>query len=420
MDDILHAGCISGYQLRRQTGRVQPMALFENGRQPRRGRAVIQGWLVPATVPRARVDPALVLLLIGLACIGGCSDYHHKGPEAWYHDSIGGKIAAERPPPPGENDPFPNLATVPPRPAKPNTSEWNQMTAGLATDRLKALQTAAIAPIPNATPGAASSASFIPGAQTQPAQPPPGQEPGASAALVGASPPPAGPAPAAKPSVPLAAAGAAVTTPPAAAPGPVPATAAGAPAPVPPAATPDYNLPSSTTSPPGGIASAAADAQTAVPMEVPPPLPPPLTIAAAAQRVANGQLPPLPTEEPARPAIAPAPPPPPVPVTAAPPIAPSQARGTDVDFDRGSTKLSDTALADVRALAAMRGDHGIAVTGYGDATSSDPLAQSDAIGLGLSRAQALATALVARGVPYAMLRLNAESAGRGANLRLLQ
>jgi len=77
-------------------------------------------------------------------------------------------------------------------------------------------------------------------------------------------------------------------------------------------------------------------------------------------------------------------------------------------------------LAEVKALAADRGDHGIAIIGYGGATSSDPVAQSDALSLGLSRAQALATALVAQGVPYAMLRLNAEAAGRGATLRLLQ
>ena len=62
-------------------------------------------------------------------------------------------------------------------------------------------------------------------------------------------------------------------------------------------------------------------------------------------------------------------------------------------------------------MAADRGDRGIAITGYGGATSSDPVAQSDALSLGLSRAQALATALVAQGVPYAMLRLNAEVCG---------
>lgn len=94
--------------------------------------------------------------------------------------------------------------------------------------------------------------------------------------------------------------------------------------------------------------------------------------------------------------------------------------GTAVDFAENSAALTDPALAEVKALATSRGDHGIAITGYGGATSSDPVVQSDALNLGLSRAQALATALVAQGVPYAMLRLNAEAAGRGASLRLLE
>ena len=71
-------------------------------------------------------------------------------------------------------------------------------------------------------------------------------------------------------------------------------------------------------------------------------------------------------------------------------------------------------------MAAERGDHGIAITGYGGATSSDPVAQSNALTLGLLRANNLATALVAQGVPYKMLRLSAESAGRGASVRLLE
>jgi outer membrane protein OmpA-like peptidoglycan-associated protein len=92
----------------------------------------------------------------------------------------------------------------------------------------------------------------------------------------------------------------------------------------------------------------------------------------------------------------------------------------EIDFPKGSATLDDPALAAVKMLAASRGDRGIAVTGFGDATTSDAVGQSAALGLGLSRAQALATALVAQGVPYARLRLNAEAAGRGATLRLLQ
>ena len=108
-------------------------------------------------------------------------------------------------------------------------------------------------------------------------------------------------------------------------------------------------------------------------------------------------------------------------MTAVPPVAAAAADGRElVDFDRDSSRLNDPALEAVRALAAVRGDHGIAITGHGEATSSDPLDQVKAVTLGLARAQSLATALVARGVPVAMLRLNAESAGRGASLRLLQ
>ena len=53
----------------------------------------------------------------------------------------------------------------------------------------------------------------------------------------------------------------------------------------------------------------------------------------------------------------------------------------------------------LKAFAARRGNGAIAVTGYGDATSSDPDAQSAALSLGLSRAQAMANALTGDGVP---------------------
>jgi outer membrane protein OmpA-like peptidoglycan-associated protein len=151
------------------------------------------------------------------------------------------------------------------------------------------------------------------------------------------------------------------------------------------------------------------------------------TAAGPAERVANGQLPRLPTGEPPHPKIAPATPPS-VPFTVALPATTGATTGAtaapagsiNIDFARGAASLNDSALAEVKSLATTHGNRGIAVTGYGDATASDALGQSDAVALGLSRARALASALVAQGVPYAMLRLNAESAGRGASLRLLQ
>ncbi len=290
--------------------------------------------------------------------VSACSNYHTTGPEAWWHESVGGKISEQRPPPPGDKDPYPNLSTVPARPPAANAARWNKMTAALITDRIRADQAAALAPI--APP--ASKAPTPGSSNTQPRS----QDPGASAAFMG-------------------------TEPPRAAPGGPPATKrSGAPAP--------------TLS--GQVGSGSV---------------PPSTPAAAAQRVANGQLPALPTGEPPRPDIAPAPPPPLVPPTVTPPVATAPQAGSDaLDFPRGSAALDDPALREVKVLATTRGDRGIAITGYGDATSSDPVAQSDALDLGLSRANALATALVAQGVPYARLRLNAEAAGRGASLRLLQ
>jgi outer membrane protein OmpA-like peptidoglycan-associated protein len=326
-----------------------------------RARVVIPVMRVRAVIAPTRIG-ALVPLC--LACVTGCSNYHQKGPEAWYHENIGGAISAQRPPAPGEDQPFPNLATVPPKPPATDVAEWNRMTARLMTDRVNARQAAALAPIPPATATAARAGQP---AAVRPAPPPPAStapEPSASAALVGASPPPIAPGP------------------------PVQAKR---PAPAP------FTVPANTQ---------------------PPPI---LSSAAAAALVANGRLPALPAQEPPRPDIAPAPPPPSVPVTATAPMeTPPPAGGEVVDFDRGSAKLLDQGLAEVKALAASRGDRGIEITGYGDATSSGAAEQIDALTLALARAQALATALVAEGVPFARLRLDTESAGRGASLRLLE
>ena len=65
------------------------------------------------------------------------------------------------------------------------------------------------------------------------------------------------------------------------------------------------------------------------------------------------------------------------------------------------------------------GDHGIAVTGRGETATADPSVQTAALELAMARAQAIATAFVAEGVPRSVLRINTESAGRGAAIRLL-
>ena len=342
------------------------MAFFGCGRQPRDAGAFVQATGIPAWL-----RPVPVFVLACALSVGGCSDNPSSGPLAWWNSAVGGKIAEQRPPPPGSTDPYPNLATVPTKPAAANTAEWNKRTTDLITDRIQADQAAALAPIPPPVAASASPKTGLP--------PPtaPNQEPAASAALVGVTPP-------------------------------QPGNGSGASNTTGQTATAPRGTKAQAAVPAGGSGAGAAASTV-----------PSTAGLSTAQRVANGQLPALPDEVPPRPGIAPPPPPPLVPVTVTAPVA-APAAGTEIDFSQNSAALNDPALAEVKALAAARGDRGIAITGYGGATSSDPVVQSDAVSLGLSRAQALATALVAQGVPYAMLRLNAEAAGRGASLRLLQ
>ena len=316
---------------------------------------------------QGRVAWAHPMALLCLAGLSACENRHTIGPEAWWHDAVGGKIAADRPAPPGDKDPFPLISAVPAKPPAPDAAAINRMTAGLIADRIAASHAAAIAPIPPPVPktavapvkpGApapvAASTGNVPLGNVPLGTIPPG-EPGASASLVASGSPPPLPAQTARPAVP-------------------------------------------SPAPPAKAASVGA-----------------------AGPAASGPLPPLPNAEPARPRIAPGPPKPAPGLSAAPPPeAPRPVDGTQIEFAARSAVLGDAAIARVKELAASRGQRGIAVTGYGDALASDPLTQSAALDLALRRAQTVATALTAEGVPNAFLRVNAEAAGRGASLRLLQ
>ncbi len=99
---------------------------------------------------------------------------------------------------------------------------------------------------------------------------------------------------------------------------------------------------------------------------------------------------------------------------------PQASNAVNVEFVAGSASLPPGAAAVLKGVASQRGKSVIAVTGYGDATSSDPDAQSAALSLGLSRAQAVANVLTGDGVPTAAVRVGAEAGGRGASVRLVQ
>ncbi len=65
-----------------------------------------------------------------------------------YHNLQGGEIAQQRPPPPGAHDPYPNLGSIPARPAAPDIATQQRMADQLAAERDAAERAAAASPLP--------------------------------------------------------------------------------------------------------------------------------------------------------------------------------------------------------------------------------------------------------------------------------
>ena len=339
-----------------------------------------------------------------LGTLGGCSNSGSFSPIDWWHRQEGGKIAEDRPAPPGTDQPYPNLNTVPGRPTPPNQDDLNKLTAALVADRTNAQHEAQATPMadpssPSASPGLFGVGSAPPPGAAPP--PPPANIPGAgnqSASSQGAGAEGASP-PMASASMP------AVTTPP-----------------PPPAPAPRKAVQSAPLEPPAPVAPPAAPPPSAA---APPPAAPstpiaaaPLAPPAATQADANAPQPSLPTAPPPRPAVAGSPPPP---VVTPPPMPESKGtQNATIVFPEGSTTLSQPASAEVKSFAARRGNGVIVVTGFGEAASADPVAQSAGLNTGLARAIAIAAALKEAGVPGPAIRVSAEATGRGASLVLLQ
>ncbi len=285
-------------------------------------------------------------------------------PINWWHREQGGKIAEERPAPPGADDAYPKISTVPAKPEMPDKEALKKLTDSLIADRTNAQHVAQSAPLADPSSPAASPNLFGVGTAPPPA---PVIAPPAAAAAGGAS-----------PSV------------------PAPNGAASA-------SMPAVNAPAAPPSP------APRKAVQSAPLESP---------AATAPAAESAPQPPLPEAPPARPVVAGSPPPA-APVTAAPMPAVSSGPAATIVFVESSSDLSAPAAEEVKAFAAKRGTATIGVTGYGDAISSDPDAQSAALNLGLARAHSIMEALKADGVPGASIRVSAEASGHGAALRLI-
>jgi outer membrane protein OmpA-like peptidoglycan-associated protein len=306
--------------------------------------------------------------------LSGCSMLSTMNPVNWWHRQEGGKIAEQRPAPPGADQPYPSIATVPAKPEAPDAEALKKLTDSLIADRTNAQHAAQSAPLADPSSPIASPGLF--GVGTAP--PPPSAAPGATTAT-----------PTASASMP------AVNAPP-----PAPAPAA------PPAAAPRKPVQSTPLEAPAAPSPAVSGPTASGPP----------ALARDANTEPAAPQPALPVGPPPRPGVAG-----PAPVAAAvPEPAPAPAGAATIVFLEGNPNLAQPAADEVKAFAAKRGNATIGVTGYGDAASSDPTAQSAALNLGLSRAQSIADALKAAGVPGNAIRIGAEASGRGASLHLLQ
>ena len=299
--------------------------------------------------------------------LGGCGNLAGLGgariedanPLAWWRALEGGAIAEQRPDPPGADDPYPNLASVPARPVPSTPVQRRALTAqmvaerdGVRRDNAREPLVAAPVPKPAAPP-------------TNPASVPPPMATLDAATAPPAAVPPTGPPLNATPAV---AAGAATASAPALLPARVP---------VPGRARP----PTRAALPSGPIPDLPA---------TPPPAPvlpgiPASTYAPAIRR-------PLPA------------------------VAVAFPRGSDVLPD--GTVAAIRALVDRRGggpvLVYAGGD-----AGSGAQSGAAPDIQGPALQLALRRAKALGSLLAGAGVPPGQVRTQATALGRESGARLV-
>ena len=279
-------------------------------------------------------------------------------PIDWWHNLQGGKIAEVRPPPPGVDDPYPNLSQVPPRPTPTDSATRRALAARLVAERDRTRREATQDPLILPAPAAAAPTPTA----TRPAAPPP--DPGASVAVLEA----------------------ATAPPPAETPAPPPA----APSPAAPPASP---------------APVAASPPPAMALAGPP---------RGKPAVASGPIPDLPSEAPPLPQLRG------IPASVSAPPVPRPPPGVSVAFRPGSATLPAGADAALHELAGRRAGAVVAVEAGGDAAGPGAAAQARALPLAWRRARSMGEALVAAGVPAEALRIDAAALGRGGAAHLLQ
>ncbi|MFT8353110.1 MAG: hypothetical protein ABF617_00760 [Gluconobacter japonicus] len=291
-------------------------------------------------------------------------------PAGWWHSFEGGEIAKLRPPPPGQNLPYPHVGRTPAQnPEMPSPEARVNLTMQLEAQRnLAQRESAAQGTLPTIPP------------------PPPKTAPSAVN--------PTGTEPEEQNNLTMTSVGQpADTTPPINA---APGAAPGTPAPATPSKTPQPTTPEA---------------------ELPP------VVAAA--------IPPTPPGE--FPQIGALPPPPPqfpgfdLPRDAnltgplRPDIDTSTPEGTLIRFQPSTDHVVGDPSSDYQRIISQRGDQKITILGFGAAMSADAgLSTADQgreIALGLLRARTVAHALIQRGVPASAIVLRAEAIGNGVRVR---
>lgn len=358
--------------------------------------------------------------------LSGCASVN---PVNWFHSAEGGAIAQPHQAPPGQNQPYPNLATVPPTPPPPDMAALEHISDALIADRTNAQHLAAAAPLADPSSPTASPDLFGIGTTPPPGPPPPPGVPAASASLSAATAPPA-PAPAA----PAASAAPMPTAPVASA----PVSQKIATAPPPPQKAPVGTVQSAPL-PDIATATQVPQAELGTLPPVPSTPPPPAALAGAGVSPSSAHAGAGPTSAdapsaappPKAPAAASTPPPaassiaaapkaaPPAPATASEP-APNPATTVTIEFAPASSSVPPASLPALKALAAKRGNHVIEALGRGDAGSADPSAQQQAVTLGFARAQAIAAALASSGVPRGAIQVMALATGSGGMAQLIE
>jgi len=194
------SGTVPGYMSPICVGQGRLMAMCDKTEPRRPG--------VTGQVTQVRRHWAKAGLLLAALALPACSEVERMSdsrltaqtPVNWWHDLQGGKIAEQRPPPPGVTDPYPNLGQVPPRPTLTDAATRRALAARLVAERDRTERAATQDPL--VLPAPAGAAPAPANAAPRPPVPPP--DPGASVAVMDAATapaPPAAPPPAAPPAV---------------------------------------------------------------------------------------------------------------------------------------------------------------------------------------------------------------------------